>query len=347
MKERLFKIAGLLVLLGSFTLGWAWMNYQIFRDAPLTLTQPEQYFVIEPGASVGKIAISLEQQGLITSSRLFRWMVRLSGKAQHIQAGEYRLSEGLTPAQLLQNMVEGKVRQYAITLIEGHTFREMMAQIKADPYIKHTLNGLSDSEIMAQLGHPDEHPEGRFLPETYHFPRGLSDVEFLRRAYTSLSEVLEREWQQRDVGLPLKTPYEALTLASIVEKETGLESERPQIAGVFIRRLEKRMRLQTDPTVIYGLGPDFDGNLRRKDLKLDGPYNSYTRRGLPPTPIAMPGADAIRAVMHPDDGDTLYFVAKGDGSHHFSATIEEHNRAVTKYQRGGRKRKGYTSAPPQ
>lgn len=347
MKERLFKLAGILVLLGSFTLGWAWMNYQIFRDAPLTLAQPEQYFVIEPGASVGKIAASLQQHGLISSSRLFRWMVRLSGEAQHIQAGEYLLTEGMTPAQLLRNMIDGKVRQYAITLIEGHTFREMMAQINADPNLRHTLTGLSDSEIMARLGHDGEHPEGRFLPETYHFPRGMSDVEFLRRAYAALSEVLEKAWQQRDVGLPLKTPYEALILASIVEKETGLESERPEIAGVFIRRLEKRMRLQTDPTVIYGMGPEFDGNLKRRDLKQDGPYNSYTRRGLPPTPIAMPGVDAIRAVMHPDDGDSLYFVAKGDGSHHFSATIEEHNKAVIKYQRSGRRRQDYTSAPKQ
>ncbi len=347
MKDRLFKLLGATVLLGSFTLAWAWMSYQSFVDGPLQLSQPEQYFSVEPGMSVGRIAASLQEQGIIDSSRLFRWMVKFSGEAQRIQAGEYLLSEGMTPAQLLQNMVQGKVRQFSLTLIEGRTFREMMQLINADPNLKHTLNGLSDSEIMARIGHPDEHPEGRFLPETYLFPRGLSDVEFLRRAYSALSNTLEQAWQQRDVGLPFKTPYEALILASIVEKETGLESERPEIAGVFIRRLEKGMRLQTDPTIIYGLGPDFDGNLRRKDLKTDGPYNSYTRRGLPPTPIAMPGADAIRAVMHPDDSDNLFFVAKGDGSHHFSATVEEHNRAVTQYQRSGRKREGYTSAPQQ
>jgi UPF0755 protein len=347
VKDRLFKLIGMLVLLGSFALGWFWMSYQAFCDTPLTLTQPEQYFVIEPGSSVGGIASSLTERGLIESSRMFRWMVRLNGEAQHIQAGEYLLTEGMTPAQLLQNMVHGKVRQYSVTLIEGHTFREMMQQLNATPNLKHTLSGLSDSGIMARLGHPDEHPEGRFLPETYHFPRGMSDVEFLRRAYNALDDVLANEWEQRDVGLPFKTSYEALILASIVEKETGLESERPQIAGIFIRRLEKGMRLQTDPTVIYGMGPDFDGNLRRKDLKRDGPYNSYTRRGLPPTPIAMPGADAIHAVMHPDEGDSLYFVAKGDGSHYFSATIEEHNKAVIKYQRSGRRRKDYTSSPTQ
>lgn len=347
MKDRLFKLLGAAVLIGSFALAWAWMSYQSFVDAPLKLSQPEQYFSVEPGMSVGRIAISLQQQGIIESARLFRWMVKFSGEAQRIQAGEYLLSEGMTPAQLLQNMVQGKVRQFSLTLIEGRTFREMMQLISADPNLKHTLSGLGDSEIMARIGHPDEHPEGRFLPETYLFPRGLSDVEFLRRAYDALSSKLDQEWLQRDVGLPFKTPYEALIMASIVEKETGLESERPAIAGVFIRRLEKRMRLQTDPTIIYGLGPDFDGNLRRRDLKTDGPYNSYTRRGLPPTPIAMPGADAIRAVMHPDDSDNLYFVAKGDGSHQFSATVEEHNRAVTRYQRSGRKRKGYTSAPTQ
>lgn len=347
MKDRLFKLLGIVVLLGSFSLAWAWMSYQSFVDGPLQLSQPEQYFSVEPGMSVGRIAASLQEQKIIDSGRLFRWMVKFSGEAQRIQAGEYLLSEGMTPAQLLQNMVQGKVRQFSLTLIEGRTFREMMQLINAEPNLKHTLNGLSDSEIMARIGHPDEHPEGRFLPETYLFPRGLSDVEFLRRAYSALSSTLEQAWQQRDVGLPFKTPYEALILASIVEKETGLESERPEIAGVFIRRLEKGMRLQTDPTIIYGLGPDFDGNLRRKDLKTDGPYNSYTRRGLPPTPIAMPGADAIRAVMHPDDSNNLFFVAKGDGSHHFSATVEEHNRAVTKYQRSGRKREGYTSAPQQ
>jgi len=343
-RERLFKMLAAGALLGVVSLAWAWMSYLSFRDTPLTLTQAEQYFTVAPGASVGRIAADLKSQGVIDSSRLFRLMVRFSGEAQRIQAGEYLLNAGMTPEVLLQNMVQGKVRQYSITLVEGRTFREMMQLIDADPNLKHTLNGMSDSEIMARLGHPDEHPEGRFLPETYHFPKGLSDVEFLGRAYKALSGRLEQEWQTRAVGLPFKNAYEALILASIVEKETGQESERPQIAGVFIRRLEKGMRLQTDPTIIYGMGADFDGNLRRRDLLRDGPYNSYTRRGLPPTPIAMPGVDAIHAAMHPDDGDSLYFVAKGDGSHYFSATIEEHNEAVSRYQRSGR-RKDYTSSP--
>jgi UPF0755 protein len=343
MRERLFKLLGLLVIVTSFTLGWLWMEYQAFLETPLGVQQ-EQSFNVPPGSSLHAVAGKLQKQGLIKDARMFRWMARLHGAAQKIQAGEYLLQPGMTPSQLLQQMVEGKVRQYSITIIEGMTFREMMQLINADPNLRHTLKGMSDSEVMTAIGHSGEHPEGRFLPETYNFPRGMRDVEFLQRAYQSLRERLDYEWQHRDSGLPFKTSYEALILASIVEKETGQKSERPEIAGVFIRRLNKHMRLQTDPTVIYGMGLDFDGNLRRRDLLRDTPYNSYTRAGLPPTPIAMPGAEAIHAAMHPDKSDNLYFVAKGDGSHHFSATLEEHNRAVIKYQRSGRRR-DYTSSP--
>lgn len=344
MRERLFRLLGVIILVGSFSTGWLWMSYQGFLETPLALNDEAQTFVVAPGSSLHAVAGKLEESGLIRDARMFRWMARLRGAAQRIQAGEYQLAPGMTPPQLLQQMVEGRVRQYAITLVEGRNFREMMQQINANPYLEHTLKGLPDEQIMARLGYPGEHPEGRFLPETYHFPRGLSDVEFLRRAYRAMRERLAYEWKNREQGLPYKRPYEALILASIVEKETGVPHERPTIAGVFIRRLQKGMRLQTDPTVIYGMGEAFDGNLRRRDLLRDTPYNSYTRAGLPPTPIAMPGADAIHAAMHPDKGDSLYFVAKGDGSHHFSATLEEHNRAVIRYQRSGR-RKDYTSAP--
>ena len=191
---------------------------------------------------------------------------------------------------------------------------------------------------MERLGHAGEHPEGRFLPDTYHFPKNLTDVAFLKRAYDAMTQTLAREWEGRAVGLPLKTPYEALILASIVEKETGLASERQAIAGVFVRRLNKGMRLQTDPTVIYGMGDRYKGNIRKSDLQEDTPYNTYRRFGLPPTPIAMPGRDAIHATLHPDDSKNIYFVSRGDGSHHFSATLEEHNNAVIKYQLKGRKR---------
>lgn len=344
MRERLFKIIGALVLIGSLALGWNWMEYRAFRENPMAVTESGKVLTVKPGMSLNAVARDLEQQGLIENYRLFVWMARLGGKAAQLQAGEYQLMPGMTPPQLLQQMVEGKVHQYAITLVEGITFRELLQQLQDNPFLRHDLASLDNAAVMASIGHPGEHPEGRFLPETYHFPRGLSDVEFLRRAYQAMQERLEREWQGRAEGLPLKSPYEALILASIVEKETGLESERQAIAGVFVRRMKKGMRLQTDPTVIYGLGLDFDGNLRRRDLLSDTPYNTYTRRGLPPTPIAMPGADAIHAALHPDDSDKLYFVARGDGSHQFSATLEEHNRAVIEYQLKGRKR-SFSSSP--
>jgi UPF0755 protein len=216
--------------------------------------------------------------------------------------------------------------------VEGWTFRQLLSALRRHEAVRDTLDGLSDEAIMARLGYPGKHPEGRFLPETYQFPRGTSDLEFLRRAYDGMQRALAAAWQGRAEDLPLDSPHEALVLASIVEKETGLASERARIAGVFVRRLRRGMRLQTDPTVIYGLGEAFDGNLRRRDLAADTPYNTYTRAGLPPTPICLPGKAAIEAVMHPAHGTSLYFVARGDGSHQFSDTLEAHNRAVQKYQ---------------
>ena len=216
--------------------------------------------------------------------------------------------------------------------MEGWNFKQVLAAVSGHEALKHTLKGLTDGEIMARLGHPGEHPEGRFYPDTYKFPRGTTDAAFLERAYQSMSRLLAEEWGKRDPDLPLKTPYEALILASIVEKETGVADERSEIAGVFVRRLRKGMKLQTDPTVIYGMGDNFKGNIRRRDLKQDTPYNTYVHTGLPPTPISMPGSAAIRAVLHPAPGKSLYFVARGDGSHYFSKSLAEHNRAVRKFQ---------------
>ena len=250
-----------------------------------------------------------------------------------LKAGEFQLRQGTNPEQLLEQFASGQVVQHSLTLIEGETFGDMMLRISQHNVLEHTLASLDNAAVMAAIGKPDEHPEGRFLPETYYFPRGTSDVEFLRRAYQDMHEFLLGAWEKRDPDLPLKTSYEALVLASIVEKETGVAAERPQIAGVFVRRLRKGMRLQTDPTVIYGIGDSFDGDIRYRDLRTDTPYNTYTRFGLPPTPIALPGREAILAVLHPDDGNSLYFVARGDGSHHFSSTLKEHNRAVDRYQR--------------
>jgi UPF0755 protein len=265
-------------------------------------------------------------------------------RGARIQAGTYRIMTGTTPPALLKQIVEGRVAQFGLTLVEGWNIYQVMDAIERSDSLKHTLRGMSNAQIMERLGRPAEHPEGRFFPETYKFPKGLTDLAFLQRAYRLMEERLAYEWEQREPGLPYKSPYEALIMASIVEKETGLASERRQIAGVFVRRLKKGMRLQTDPTVIYGLGVGFDGNLRRRDLLADNPYNTYRKAGLPPTPIAMPGADAIHAALHPAPGNALYFVARGDGSHHFSATLEEHNGAVIKYQLKGKPRP-FSSSP--
>ena len=288
---------------------------------------------MSPGSNLKRVARQLQQQGLLQQPAYLVWLGRWLGLDSHIKAGEFSLSPGTGPDQLLEQLSRGQVVQHDLTLIEGETFREMMRRIAADAILRHTLPGDDPASVMSAIGHPDLNPEGRFLPETYYFPRGTSDVDFLRRAYDDMQAFLEQAWSQRDEGLPLKTPYEALTLASIVEKETGVPEERPRIAGVFIRRLEKGMKLQTDPTVIYGMGDSYTGDIRFRDLRTDTAYNTYTRFGLPPTPIAMPGKDAILAVLHPADGKALYFVSRGDGSHHFSSTLEEHNRAVDRYQR--------------
>ncbi|MGH8561873.1 MAG: endolytic transglycosylase MltG [Nevskiales bacterium] len=261
-----------------------------------------------------------------------RLYAQLSGKATQLKVGEYRISPGMTARQLIEGLVSGRAYQHALTLIEGWTFEQMMNAVAQAPALRQTLTDTSGATVMQALGRAGEHPEGRFYPDTYHFPGGMSDVDFLRRAYNTMTQILEREWQRRAADLPLNSPYEALVLASIVEKETGQPQERAQIAGVFTRRLKLGMLLQTDPTVIYGMGSAYDGNIRLTDLKRDTPYNSYTRAGLTPTPICLPGRDAIHAALHPAAGDSLYFVAKGDGSHQFSASLEAHNQAVRKFQ---------------
>lgn len=330
--DRVFRLAGVLVLLCSAVAGWVMIDYRAFTQTQLNVPAEGVVVEIPNGRSVRGIANDLFQRALIRHPRYFEWMVRHSGSAARLQAGEYLIEPGTTPETLIELLISGKVVQHGLTIVEGWTFRQLLDAVRADAVLSHTLQGKSLQEIMVALGHPDEYPEGRFLPDTYHFPRGTTDTAFLKRAYDALQQTLTREWNTRDADLPLKTPYEALILASIVEKETGVAEERPRIAGVFVRRLQKGMRLQTDPTVIYGLGEGFDGNIRRRDLLNDTPYNTYTRGGLPPTPIALPGADAIHAVLHPAAGKELYFVARGDGSHHFSATLEEHNRAVREYQ---------------
>lgn len=341
MRNTLFKLLGLIILLGSFVLGWLTLQYQVFQEQPLFAGEQAEVLNIEPGSSLYAIARQLEARAWVEDARYFVWMARLRGLAHQVKAGEYRVLPGSTAPILLDQLVEGRVMQHALSIIEGSNFQELVRQIKAHPAIRQTLE--DPWQIMAELGYPQLHPEGQFLPETYHFPRGFTDLQLLQRAHHALQRRLESEWQQRMEGLPLEKPYDALILASIIERETGVVEERTEIAGVFIRRLHLGMRLQTDPTVIYGMGENYNGRIRRRDLLADTPYNTYTRHGLPPTPIAMPSAAAIHAALNPKQGKTLYFVARGDGSHHFSATLEEHNQAVRRYQLN--RSENYRSSP--
>jgi UPF0755 protein len=279
----------------------------------------------------------MERAGALREPALFIVMARLVGETRNIKAGNYELTEPASPYRLLQKLVQGDVTQATVKFIEGSTFRQMRASIDEHPGLAHTTRGLADEEILQRLGIEESSPEGLFFPDTYHFASGSSDLRVLARAHRLMRSHLEARWTERASDLPLATPYEALILASIVEKETGREEERPLIAAVFVNRLRKGMLLQADPTVIYGLGEAFDGNLRKRDLLKDAPYNTYTRAGLPPTPIAMPGLASLAATLNPPASDALYFVSRGDGTSHFSRTLSEHERAVTKYQRSGRR----------
>lgn len=333
VRDSVFRIAGLLVVAGSFLLAWLVMDFQTFRQNPLSIPANGMNLVVEPGSGLKSIARRLEQQQVLSKPVYLVVLARYLRLDARIKAGEFQLRSGTTPEQLLHQLADGKVIQHTITLIEGETFAQMMQRVSTDPVLVHRLENTDAETVMTAIGYPDLHPEGRFLPETYHFPRGTSDIDYLRRAFREMETFLQESWRERDKDLPLKTSYDALILASIVEKETGVVEERPTIAGVFVRRLRKGMRLQTDPTVIYGMGDSYDGDIRFRDLRQDTPYNTYTRYGLPPTPIAMPGKDAILAALHPASGDALYFVSRGDGSHKFSSTLEQHNRAVDRYQR--------------
>jgi len=310
------------------------LSYELYRFTQQPLAIPENGLIYElhPGTSVINLANDMAKAGYLDHPRYFRLLAEYHGVTQSLKAGEYNISYGTTPAALLAIFTSGEVIDHPLALIEGWNVHQVLVAVNAHNGLVHTLNGLSPRTIMERLGHPGEHPEGRFYPDTYNFPRGTTDVEFLKRAYQRHQSVLEDQWEKRNKNLPLQSPYEALILASIVEKETGKAEERSMIAGVFIRRLANGMKLQTDPTVIYGMGDSFKGNISRSDLVTDTPYNTYLHPGLPPTPICMPGEAAINAVLHPDDGKDLYFVAKGDGSHYFSATLEEHNIAVRRFQ---------------
>jgi len=323
----------LIFMIAALVFSGAYLLMQNFLSTPLNISSDGYTLVIERGNSLRNVATRLEKNGILRLPKIFSGYGRITGLAERIQAGEYELQAGDTPGSLLDTLVDGRVKLYSITIVEGWTVSELLDALAKHPAVRRTLelNSPDDLSTVLDLGHP--HPEGLFFPDTYHFPRGTSDVELLLQAHELLMTRLNEAWQGREPRIVLAKPYDGLILASIIERETALDQERPMIAGVFIRRLEQNMRLQTDPTVIYGLGKSFNGNLTRRHLKADTPYNTYVHKGLPPTPIALPGEHSLQAMAHPDEGDALYFVATGrsDGSHTFTATLEEHNAAVARY----------------
>jgi UPF0755 protein len=302
-------------------------------DAPLALTDA-RIVLVEPGTSFSRVVRELQADSVLPGGPDLVIYARLEGSASRIKAGEYELAPGLTARGFLQKLVSGDVVYHQVQILEGWTLRQALDALHAQPALVAELDADDPQAIQVAFG-VTEYPEGQFFPDTYNYTRGTSDVELLQRARGLMQQQLDTAWQTRDAGLPYATPQEALIMASIIEKETAVAAERPQIAGVFIRRLQRNIRLQTDPTVIYGLGASFDGNLTRAHLEADTPWNTYTREGLPATPIALPGKASIEASLHPDQSENLYFVATGDGTHYFSATLEEHNRAVQQYQLGG------------
>lgn len=308
----------------------AWMVY--YAKTPLNIRPDAQDITIQPNSSLKSIARQLVDQGVLKSEWPFVLLARVLRKEPYLQAGDYSLNKNINPYQLFLSLNHGKSTQGSITFIEGKTFKQMRHRLAQNKAIKHTIQTLTDAEVMQLVGKGETHPEGLFFPDTFYFDRGTLDTVILKRSYEIMQNKLNKAWETRAINLPYRSPYEALIMASIVEKETGQESERALIAGVFVNRLRIGMRLQTDPTIIYGMGDDYKGNIRRKDLVKDTPYNTYTRSGLPPTPIAMPGLAAIQAALHPAETKALYFVGKGDGSHVFSNNLIEHNRAVVKYQ---------------
>lgn len=312
----------------------AWLAY--FAYNPIQLKTETVDFDIEAGSRFRVVSKQLVAQKVLAEPLSFELLARVLGQASDLKAGIYIIKNGTTPIDLLTQITSGTTGQAGITFIEGWTFAQMRQALNQNDAIKHMTMSETDAQILKEIGAKETYPEGLFFPDTYYFAPSTSDREILKRAYITMQGKINKAWAEKSEGLPYQTPYQALIMASIVEKETGKASERPQIAGVFINRLKVGMRLQTDPTVIYGLGERFDGNLRKKDLLTDTVYNTYTRDGLPPTPIAMPGLGAIHAALHPALTKALYFVGKGDGSHAFSASLSEHNNAVVRYQLGGK-----------
>jgi UPF0755 protein len=322
-------LAGFLILLIVF--GGAvyyWAGQPILDES-----SPSMEFSIKAGSGVRGAARQIAEAGIPVQPWLFELLARVSGKSSRIKAGTYEIEPGTTPTRLVEQLVRGEFAQESLAVIEGWTFKQMREAIAAHQHLKHDTANLSEKELLAKVTPNFEHAEGLFFPDTYLFAKGASDLQVYRQAHAMMMKKLDEGWAKRAEGLPYKSPYEALIMASIVEKETGQKSERNMIAGVFVNRLKRGMLLQTDPTVIYGMGNAYQGNIRKRDLQADTPYNTYTRAGLPPTPIALPGVASLKAALDPARTDALYFVSRGDGTSHFSSNLNEHNQAVNKFQR--------------
>ena len=322
-------LVALLLLAAAALAAIAWSWYRV----PLPLPRSPYDFEVHAGASLSRVARALHEEGVLPHAESLVALARIERADRAIKAGSYEIERGITLSGLLDKLTQGDVLQTSVTIVEGTTFAQLREALDRNPNLAHAAAGLSDAELLSRIGATEADPEGLFFPDTYFMARGSSDLALLKRAYRSLHDRLAAAWVRREPDLPLATPYQALVLASIVEKETGRGADRPRVASVFINRLKKGMRLQTDPTVIYGMGAGFDGNLTRRDLETDTPYNTYTRDGLPPTPIALPSQASIDAVVDPPDTPYLYFVARGDGTSEFSADLPAHNRAVSKYQK--------------
>nr|WP_302184194.1 endolytic transglycosylase MltG [Pseudomonas donghuensis] len=330
------------LILAGLMLGYSAWKVNSALEQPLHVSQ-ERLLDVPTGTTPNRMFYRMESDGVLEDAFWLRlyWRFNMAGVPLH--TGEYRMTPGMSVRDLFEVWRRGDVVQYTLTLVEGWNFRQVRAALAKHEKIKKTLDGLSDAEVMDKLGHPGVFPEGRFFPDTYRFVRGMTDVEFLQQAYARLEEVLAKEWAERSSDVPYRDPYQALIMASLVEKETGVPQERGQIAGVFVRRMRIGMLLQTDPTVIYGMGERYNGKITRADLREPTPYNTYTNAGLPPTPIAMVGREAIHAALNPTPGSSLYFVARGDGSHVFSDDLDAHNSAVREYQI--KRRADYRSSP--
>lgn len=342
MRRKFLLLLEIGLILAGLALGWSAWKVHSALEQPLHVEQ-ERMLEVPNGTTPNRMFYRMQTDGLLDDAVWLRlyWRFNMAGTPLH--TGEYRLTPGMTVNQLFDAWRRGDVVQYNLTLVEGWTFRQVRAAVAKHEKITQTLDGLSDAEVMDKLGHSGVFPEGRFFPDTYRFVRGMSDVEFLQQAYMRLEQVLAKEWAERATDLPYRDPYQALIMASLVEKETGIPQERAQIAGVFVRRLRLGMMLQTDPTVIYGMGKRYNGKITRADLREPTPYNTYTISGLPPTPIAIVGREAIHAALNPANGTSLYFVARGDGSHVFSDDLDNHNSAVREYQL--KRRSDYRSSP--